>query len=160
MGVAGSGKSTLGRLAAQALGWEFYDGDDFHPPENVARMAAGQPLSDRERWPWLERLRQLVDERLAEGRSAILACSALKAVYRQKLGVGKPGVRLAYLRGDYALILQRLQQRQGHFMRPEMLRSQFADLEEPDPGEAQVIEVSEPLEECLARLISWAQGRD
>lgn len=131
MGVAGSGKTTVGRHLAEALGWQFYDADDFHPPANVEKMSRGIPLNDAERIPWLETLRELVRECLERGDSAVLACSALKASYREYL-LTSERVKLVYLKGDHALIEERLKSRQGHFMKPEMLNSQFATLEEPD----------------------------
>lgn len=131
MGVAGSGKSTLGSALAEALGWPFFDGDDFHSQANRDKMAAGQPLDDADRAPWLARLRQLIAEHLAQGESLVLACSALKQAYRQTLAAGDPAVRFVYLQGDFDTLLSRLQQRQGHYMKAEMLRSQFAALEEP-----------------------------
>ncbi|HEX8634152.1 MAG TPA: gluconokinase [Pyrinomonadaceae bacterium] len=130
MGVAGSGKTTIGRALAAQLGWKFYDADDFHPPANIARMERGLPLDDADRLPWLETLRALVRERLAGGESAVLACSALKAVYRAHLLLDER-VKLVYLKGNFDLIQKRLAHRRGHFMPAAMLESQFAALEEP-----------------------------
>ena len=132
MGVAGSGKTTVGRLLADELGWKFYDADDFHPPANVEKMASGRPLEDGDRIPWLEALRDLIRGCLERGEGAVVACSALKDSYREYLLVGG-GVRLVYLKGDHELILERLNRRRGHFMKPGMLDSQFAALEEPEP---------------------------
>jgi len=132
MGVAGSGKTTVGRMLADELGWQFYDADDFHPPVNVAKMARGVPLDDADRQPWLQALRALIHACLERGESAVLACSALKANYRDYLLLDER-VKLAYLKGDLKLIRQRLENRSGHFMRTEMLESQFATLEEPEP---------------------------
>ncbi|HEX8456723.1 MAG TPA: gluconokinase [Pyrinomonadaceae bacterium] len=131
MGVAGSGKTTIGRLLASELGWQFYDADDFHPPANVSKMARGIPLEDADRLPWLETLRALIRDSLARGAGGVLACSALKASYRDYLVLDER-VKLVYLKGDFALIRERLDARRGHFMRPEMLDSQFAALEEPE----------------------------
>ncbi len=131
MGVAGSGKSVVGWRLARALGWDFFDADDFHPPENIARMRQGIPLSDTERAGWLEVLSRLVRQRLEQGRPAVLACSALKAAYRCQLRGGSNAVQFVYLRGSYAQIEQRLRARRGHFMKAGMLASQFATLEEP-----------------------------
>ncbi|HEV2799022.1 MAG TPA: gluconokinase [Pyrinomonadaceae bacterium] len=131
MGVAGSGKTTIGRLLASELGWRFYDADDFHPPANVSKMSSGIPLEDADRLPWLEILRALISDSLARGESGVLACSALKASYRDHLLLDER-VKLVYLKGDFALIRERLETRRGHFMRTEMLESQFAALEEPD----------------------------
>lgn len=132
MGVAGSGKTTIGRHLAEELGWSFYDADDFHPAANVDKMSRGIPLDDADRLPWLQVLRELIQGCLERGESAVLACSALKASYREHL-LADERVKLVYLKGDHALILERLRRRKGHYMKPEMLASQFAALEEPDP---------------------------
>lgn len=131
MGVAGSGKTTVGSRLAAALGWTFYEGDAFHPPENIRKMAAGVPLDDADRAPWLDRLRALLADCLARNQRAVLACSALKESYRQRLSQGLPGLRFVYLTGDPDLIASRLAHRQGHYMKPGMLASQLAALEEP-----------------------------
>lgn len=131
MGVAGSGKTTVGGRLARDLGWAFYDGDDFHPPANVEKMRSGVPLSDADRLPWLAELRALIDRCLATGEDAVIACSALKDSYRRLLGAGRPEVALVYLRGGAGLIERRLAARQGHFMPPNLLESQLAVLEEP-----------------------------
>jgi gluconokinase len=133
MGVTASGKTTVGRLLASALDYQFYDADDFHPRANIDKMRRGIPLDDADRLPWLETLRDLVRRSVAEHTNAVLACSALKEVYRRYLLVG-PQVTLVYLKADQDLIRQRLLQRQGHFMNPELLESQFATLEEPKQG--------------------------
>jgi gluconokinase len=143
MGVSGSGKTTVGRLLADRLGWEFYDGDDFHPPENLAKMSAGIPLTDGDRAPWLADLRGLVSTCLQENRPGVLACSALKERYRQVLTAGRPEVQVVYLRGSYELIRARMDARDGHYMKPAMLRSQFDALEEP--GDALVMDISMPV---------------
>jgi len=131
MGVAGSGKTTIGRALAAELGWKFYDADDFHPPANVAKMAGGTPLDDADRLPWLDTLRALVSDSLERGESGVLACSALKANYRGHLLIDAR-VKLVYLKGNFHLIQQRLAERRGHFMSAAMLESQFAALEEPE----------------------------
>lgn len=131
MGVSGSGKTTVGRALAERLGWVFYDGDDYHPAANVAKMASGEPLDDGDRRPWLDRLNRLIAARLAAGQSLVLACSALKRSYRERIRAGNPGVRFVYLKGSEALIARRMSERAGHFMPPELLRSQFEALEEP-----------------------------
>jgi gluconokinase len=133
-GVSGAGKTTIGKLLAEELGWRFYEGDDFHPRENIDKLQRGIPLTDEDRWPWLENLRELLKRCLAKGENAVLACSALKRAYRQHLCVSEE-MKLVFLRGDYALIADQLRRRRGHFMNPELLRSQFADLEEPKPDE-------------------------
>ncbi len=132
MGVSGSGKTTIGSLLAQDLGWPFYDGDDFHPQTNINKMRQGIPLTDEDRDSWLTALRHHIDTLLANRQSAVLACSALKQAYRDRLGGDRPAVRFIYLKGDYALIRQRLQKRQGHFMPADLLKSQFATLEVPE----------------------------
>ena len=132
-GVSGAGKTTLGKLLARKLGWAFYEADEFHSPANVEKMRAGIPLTDEDRWPWLESLRELV-KRLDAKEDAVLACSALKHAYRRFLRVNDQ-VKFVYLRGDYSLIVNQLRERKGHFMNPELLKSQFADLEEPRGAE-------------------------
>jgi gluconokinase len=132
MGVSGSGKTTVGSLLARTLGWEFFDADDFHSAPNVAKMRRGEPLSDADREGWLAALQKLVGDLLRDGRRAVLACSALRAAYRERLRAGRPAeVALVYLRGDPALIRSRIAGRQGHFMKADLLASQFATLEEP-----------------------------
>jgi gluconokinase len=130
MGVTASGKTTVGRMLAAELGYQFYDADDFHSPANIDKMRHGIPLNDADRLPWLETLRDLVRRCLTEHREAVLACSALKETYRQYLLID-PQVRLVYLKAGQDLIRQRLLRRRGHFMNPALLESQFATLEEP-----------------------------
>jgi gluconokinase len=132
-GVAGSGKTTIGRSLAEELGWKFYDADDFHPRSNVEKMSRCIPLDDADRLPWLMILRDLIRGTLDRGEGMVLACSALKGSYREFLQVDGR-VKLAYLKVDPALILERLRARRGHFMKPEMLHSQLAALEEPEPA--------------------------
>jgi gluconokinase len=131
MGVSGSGKTRVGKGLAEHLGWDFYDADDFHPPENVAKMAQGIPLDDSDRAPWLAALNQRISASLKADRPGILACSALKERYRQQLMQGNEGVRVIHLKGSYDLIWSRMEKRTDHFMKPHMLRSQFETLEEP-----------------------------
>ena len=131
MGVAGSGKTTLGRTLADELGWSFADADAFHPPANVAKMSAGQPLDDLDRAPWLTAIRLYIDARLAAAQNAVVTCSALKQRYRTAL-IGDPTqVKLVYLKGTRELLWSRISSRDGHFMKPAMLDSQLATLEEP-----------------------------
>jgi gluconokinase len=133
-GVSGGGKTTVGRLLAEDLGWRFYEADDFHPQSNINKMRRGISLTDEDRWPWLDRLRDQITSSLSARENAVLACSALKRVYREHLRVNGE-VKFVFLRGGYALIVEQLRHRRGHFMNPDLLRSQFADLEEPKPDE-------------------------
>ena len=130
MGVSGSGKTTVGSLLAQQLGWEFVDGDDYHPAANVEKMRNGVPLTDADRAPWLARLRTLIGGWIAGGTNAVLACSALKRAYREELLIDEQ-VRVVYLKVDRDLLWQRLLERKGHYMKEQMLASQLATLEEP-----------------------------
>jgi gluconokinase len=155
-GVSGAGKTTIGDLLAEELGWQFYEADDFHPRANIEKMRSGRPLTDEDRWPWLELLREQITRSLAAKENAVLACSALKRVYRKRLGVSDD-VKFVFLRGDCALIERQLRRRRGHFMNPALLQSQFADLEEPQPDEDMlVVELGrtprELVEEIKARL--------
>jgi gluconokinase len=146
MGVSGSGKTTLGRALARELGAEFLEGDRFHPEANVAKMSRGEPLEDADRWPWLDRLAEELARIRRAGGTAVLACSALKRAYRDRLRRGAPELRLLFLKGDKALIRERLRARAQHFMPPGLLDSQFASLEEPGPDEAPiVIDVTPPV---------------
>jgi gluconokinase len=131
MGVCGCGKTTVGEALASALGWRFFDADDFHPPANVAKMAAGQPLQDEDRWPWLDRMADEMAALGARGESAVLACSALKARYRDRLRRAGD-VRFVFLAGDRATIAARIANRAHRYMPAALLDSQFEALEEPD----------------------------
>ena len=133
-GVSGAGKTTVGKLLARELGWRFIEADDFHPAANIEKMHSGHPLTDKDRWPWLEQLRQQIERTLSAGENAVLACSALKHAYRYRLRVSDE-IQFVFLRGDYALVEKQLCSRHGHFMNSKLLRSQFADLEEPKPDE-------------------------
>ena len=133
-GVTGAGKTTIGQLLAQELEWEFYDADDFHSVENIAKMKNGVPLTDEDRQPWLGKLRDLIEQCLVAGKNAVLACSALKKAYRDFLRVSDD-VKFVFLRGDRREITEHLQHRHEHFMNPVLLDSQFEDLEEPQPSE-------------------------
>ncbi len=157
MGVSGSGKTTIAALLAGRLGWEFEDGDDFHPPANVAKMHGGTPLTDEDRWPWLRSMATWIDATRGGGRHGVLACSALRRAYRDILVGDRWDVRLVYLQGSKALIGQRQAARQGHFMPPGLLDSQFAVLEEPGPDENPLIASVEPrpqevVQDVVARL--------
>jgi len=154
MGVAGAGKSTIGRALAETLGWEFYDGDDFHPAANVSKMANGQPLNDQDRAPWLDALHQFVHQRLREGQPAVVAASLLKERYRQRVLYGheEDAVAIVYLQADFATLQHRLQQRADHFMKAEMLRSQLADLEPPPPGRALWVDAAQPVPQIINEI--------
>jgi gluconokinase len=142
MGVSGCGKTSVGRALSAKTGWPFYDGDDFHPPENIAKMSNGIPLNDDDRAPWLARLHNLIAEQLAQGQSAILACSALKRKYREQLKAGNQGTIFVYLKGNFELIWARMAARKTHYMKASMLQSQFDNLEAPDAEEALVVDIS------------------
>ena len=131
MGVTGCGKTTVGALLAEDCGWSFHDADDFHPAENVAKMKSGAPLDDEDRWPWLERLNDLLVDSERQGTNLVLACSALKQAYRDRLARGCAAARFVFLDGEPELMRARLAVRRGHYMNPELLASQFAILERP-----------------------------
>jgi gluconokinase len=152
MGVAGCGKTTIGRLLAERLGWEFLDADDFHPPANIAKMRAGMPLDDSDRAPWLSALNEALRTSLAAGRHPVLACSSLKESYREVLRRGVDGLRIVYLKGDYTLLWSRLAERRGHYMKPAMLRSQFEALEEP--SDALVVDVRAEAERIADSILA------
>lgn len=134
-GVSGTGKTTIGKLLADQLDWPFYDGDDFQPPANLAKMTQGIPLDDRDREPWLQSLSHLLEGISAEGGHAVLACSLLKRAYREAVLSHRPGIRLVYLKGSPDLIASRLRTRLNHFFKVDLLASQFQTLEEPDASE-------------------------
>jgi gluconokinase len=150
MGVSGSGKTEVGRSLAQHLGWDFYDADDFHPQANVDKMAAGIPLDDSDRSPWLASLHELISTSLQKDQPGVLACSALKERYRQQLLANNDDVQLVYLKGSYDLIWSRMSARKDHYMKPHMLRSQFETLEEP--VHALIVDISKPIEEIVREI--------
>ena len=148
MGVAGVGKTTIGEPLAQALGARFIDADDYHPAENVAKMKAGSPLQDADRWPWLERLNQ----ELKKHREAVLACSALKESYRRRLAEGIQNFRIVYLHGSAELLRERIKARQHRYMPAALLDSQLATLE--PPSDAIAVDVAATPEECVAAILT------
>jgi gluconokinase len=149
MGVVGSGKTTVGRLLAEQLGWGFADADDFHSASNVEKIRRGIALDDDDRRPWLESLRAAINGWIAEKRNFVLACSALKRSYRRELSVG-PDVQFVYLKGSAELIAQRLRSRHGHFAGEQILASQFADLEEPE--DAVTVEVAMTPQQIVSEI--------
>jgi gluconokinase len=154
MGVAGAGKTTVGRLLAAKLGARFVEGDLFHPAANVEKMRAGTPLTDDDRRPWLQALADEIGRCMARGEPAVIACSALKRGYREILVAGRAAVRIVHLKGSPSLIQHRLEARRGHYMPPSLLPSQFAALEPPDPDEPAIaIDVSGTPEEIVAAII-------
>jgi gluconokinase len=150
MGVSGSGKTEIGTRLAEALGGTFVEGDDYHPPANVAKMRSGVPLDDADRQPWLERLSREIGAWLDAGKTVVLACSALKQRYRDILKAGRPGVRFVHLKGDEALIRKRLDKRRGHYMPASLLESQFAALEEA--GDAITVGIDAPPDAIVAEI--------
>ena len=149
MGVTGAGKTTVGRLLAEELGWEFEEGDDFHSPANIEKMRRGIPLNEEDRRPWLERLRGEIAKHDAAGRNLVLTCSALRKSYRTMLTVGT-AVRFVYLKGDAERIAERIKMRRGHFADEKILPAQFADLEEPD--DAVVADVAATPQEIVSQV--------
>jgi gluconokinase len=147
MGVTGSGKTTVGKLLSVSLGWAFFDADDFHSAQNVRKMASGVPLTDEDRRPWLQELHRLISQRIKRGESGVLACSALKQEYRSTLCLDNP-VEVVYLKAQPELIQSRLQRRRGHYMPPELIESQFRDLEEPQG--ALVVDAALPTDQAVA----------
>lgn len=151
MGVSGSGKTTVGQRLAEALGYPFRDADAFHPPENIAKMATGHALTDEDRWPWLARLRELIRSTQESGGNLVLACSALRRVYRERLSVDVAKERWVYLRAPRELIAERLAARRGHYMPPALLDSQLATLEVPE--DALAVDVSADVDAVVATLL-------
>ena len=155
MGVSGSGKSTIADRLAARLGWRYEDGDRFHPPANVAKMSAGQPLTDQDRGPWLQAIADEIDRLAAAGQRVVVACSALKRAYRNILVHGRDDVRIVFLNGTQDLIAERLAARKGHFMPPGLLASQFKTLEPPQPSERPItVSIDAPVEAIVDDIIN------
>jgi carbohydrate kinase (thermoresistant glucokinase family) len=157
MGVSGSGKSTVAGALAGRLGWALAEGDDFHSPENVAKMHAGTPLTDADRLPWLKSIAAWIETRLKASQSGIITCSALKRAYRDLLTGGHPEVQFVYLKGSPAVMAEHLAGRHGHFMPASLLASQFDTLEEPGRDEPVLtVEVDQPVEAIVAEIVGKA----
>jgi gluconokinase len=155
MGVSGSGKSTIADHLAARLGWRYEDGDRFHPANNVAKMSAGHPLTDDDRWPWLQAIADEIDRLSAAGERAVIACSALKRAYREVLVHGRDDVRMVFLDGTQDLIAARLAARKGHFMPPGLLASQFKTLERPEACERPIIvSIDAPVERIVEDIVT------
>ena len=150
MGVAGSGKTTVGQLLAKELSWTFRDADEFHPPTNIEKMGHGIALEDADRAPWLAAMRSAIEAWLKAGTNAVLTCSCLKAVYRQTLLIDPARIRFTYLKGSFDVIDARLRLRAHHFMKADLLKSQFAILEEPK--EAVIVDLSDPPEVIVKKI--------
>ena len=147
MGVAGSGKTTIGEKLAERLGWTYEDADKFHPKANVEKMSAGHPLTDEDRWPWLQAIADEIDRVCKQQGQLVIGCSALKRAYRDVLVHGRDDVRIVYLDGTRELIARRLKARKGHFMPPALLDSQFSTLQPPGPDEHPVtVSIDAPVE--------------
>ena len=154
MGVSGSGKTTIGEQLARRIGWRYEDADTFHPASNVAKMSAGQPLTDEDRWPWLRAIADEIDRASDAGERIVIGCSALRRVYRDALVHGRNDIRIVYLQGTQALIAERLGQRKGHFMPPGLLTSQFGTLEPPTPDEhAVIVSIDAPVETVVENVL-------
>jgi gluconokinase len=155
MGVSGCGKSTIADKLAERLAWTYEDGDKFHPASNVAKMSAGHPLTDEDRWPWLQAIADEIDRVCEAGQHAVIACSALKRAYRDVLVHGRSDVRIVFLNGTQQLIAHRLAQRKGHFMPAGLLDSQFRTLEPPDSSENPVaVSIDASVETIVNDIIS------
>ena len=161
MGVAGAGKTAVGECLAERFNWEFVEGDRLHPPENVAKMRSGHPLTDADRAPWLAAIAEMIDLWHARGASGVITCSALKREHRQRIIGDREGVRLIYLEGSHALIADRLAGRHGHFMPASLLDSQFAALEPPGPDENPItVAIGQPVDRIVEQIAAAFMQRD
>lgn len=159
MGVCASGKTTVGEGIAKHLGAKFIDGDDLHPKANIQKMAGGHPLNDDDRAPWLERIRDAAYSLESKNETGIIVCSALKKKYRDKIREGNSNVHFVFLDGDKPLITERMRSRKGHFMREEMINSQFETLERPDHEErVVVVSIDAPIDNVIIDAIVKIQG--
>lgn len=159
MGVSGSGKTTVGKALARKLGWTFQEGDELHPAANIEKMKSGVPLTDEDRAPWLARVEAWISDELRQGRSGVIACSALKRAYRDQIVGGRSDVRLVFLEGDHDLIAERIAHRHGHFMPPALLDSQFATLEAPARAERAItVDIGQPLETIVDQIAAQLRG--
>jgi carbohydrate kinase (thermoresistant glucokinase family) len=157
MGVSGCGKTTIGKMTAKTLGVPYYEGDEYHPKENVEKMSQGIPLNDEDRDSWLQRLADLMQQKLAEGDSGVLSCSALKKKYRDRLRIDPEKVHFIYLKGNYELIRERMEKRRDHYMPADLLRSQFETLEEP--GDVFTIEIDQKPSEILSQAMFYITNK-
>ena len=159
MGVAGSGKSTIAAELARRLGWRFAEGDAFHPAANVEKMRNGTPLTDVDRWPWLDSIAAWVGETRRAGARCVVACSALKRAYRERIAAGRDDVRFVYLQGTYDLVSKRMATRTGHYMPLALLRSQYDTLEEPGTEENPIVlSIERPPDELITRILELLGG--
>ena len=158
MGVSGAGKTTIGELLSERLGWPLLDADDFHPPANIEKMRSGIALTDEDRWPWLDRLNGLLKEKDSNRQSVLLACSALKQKYRDRLAAGCSDLRWVHLKGSFELIESRMTARKGHYMKAGLLESQFAALEEPvDAITADISAAPEAIADAVEAALNGAR---
>ncbi|HZZ89856.1 MAG TPA: gluconokinase [Caulobacteraceae bacterium] len=156
MGVSGVGKTTLAKALAERLGWPFKEGDELHPAANVAKMKAGHPLNDADRKPWLDAVGAWIDAWLAAGQSGVITCSALKRAYRDQLEFGRPQLTFVFIHLSEAETARRIEGREGHFMPPSLLASQFADLQPPDDDEpVAVVDGAEPIPAQVAAVVAF-----
>jgi gluconokinase len=160
MGVSGAGKTTIGQILSKKLGWPLSDADEFHSAASIEKMRNGIPLEDADRWPWLDRMNAMLREREGRGESVLLACSALKQIYRDRLAKSTTDLRWIYLKGRFELIRQRLEARKGHYMKAGLLESQFAALEEPaDALSIDIDDTPEAIAESILRRLQDSPAR-